>query len=119
MTGCLASKVRNTNCEVMETFRALTWTSEEIKFMRRTAGYIWSDFKQNTEILEKLKVTPFIQDKISNYETDWRDHVNRMSRSRLPKLITQLIPKGRRDRARPMKKLTDSEAGTGQHWPTS
>jgi hypothetical protein len=28
----------------------------------RTAGYIWSDFKQNTEILEELKVTP-IQEK--------------------------------------------------------
>jgi hypothetical protein len=43
--------------------------SAEMKFMRRTARYIWSDFKQNTEILEELKVTP-IQDKISNYKTD-------------------------------------------------
>jgi hypothetical protein len=78
-----------------------------MKFMRRTAdAYIWSDFKQNTEILEELKVTPF-QDKISDYKTDWRDDVNRMSRSRLPKLITQYISKGRRDRGRPMKKLTD------------
>jgi hypothetical protein len=71
--------------------------SAEMKFMRRTAGYIWSYFKQNTEILEELKFTP-IQDKISNYNTDWRDHVYRMSRSRLPKLITRYIPKGRRDR---------------------
>jgi DTW domain-containing protein YfiP len=31
--------------------------SVEMKFMQRTVGYIWSDFKQNTEILE-LKVTP-------------------------------------------------------------
>jgi hypothetical protein len=67
-------------------------TSAEMKSMRRTAdGYIWSDFKQNTDILEELTVA-FIQDKISNYETDWQDHVNRMSRSRLPKLITQYIP---------------------------
>jgi hypothetical protein len=81
--------------------------SAEIKFVRRTAdGYIWSDFKQNIEILEELKVTP-IQDKISNYKTDWRDHVNRMSRARLPTLIAQYIPKGRRDRGRPVKKLTD------------
>jgi hypothetical protein len=37
-----------------------------------TTGYIWSDFKQNTEILEELKVTPPpIQDKISNYKTEW------------------------------------------------
>jgi hypothetical protein len=80
--------------------------SAEMKFMRRTAGYIWSDFRQNIEILKELKVTP-IQNKISNYKTDGRDHVNRMSRPRLPKLITQYIPKGRRDWGRPMKKLTD------------
>jgi hypothetical protein len=81
--------------------------SAEMKFMRRTVdGYIWSDFKQNTEILEELKVTP-IQDKVSNYKTDWQDHVNRMSRSRLPKLITQNIPKVRRDRGKPMKTLTE------------
>jgi hypothetical protein len=65
-----------------------------------------TDFKQNTEILEELKVTP-IHDNISNYKTDWRDHVNRMSRSRLPKLIMQYIPKGKRDRGRPMKKMAD------------
>jgi hypothetical protein len=40
--------------------------SAEMKFMRRTAdGYIWSDFKENIEILEELKVTP-LQGKISN-----------------------------------------------------
>jgi hypothetical protein len=51
-----------------------------------SAGYIWPDLKQNIEILEELEVAP-IQDTISNYKTDWRDHVNRMSRSRLPKVI--------------------------------
>jgi hypothetical protein len=67
--------------------------SGEMKFVRMISGYIWSDFKQNTEILEEVKLTP-IQDKISNYKTDLRDHVNLMSRSRLPKLlITQYIPK--------------------------
>jgi hypothetical protein len=45
--------------------------------MRRTAGYIWSDSKQNTEILE-LKVTP-IQDKISNYKTDRMSTRSRLS----------------------------------------
>jgi hypothetical protein len=83
-----------------------TLISTEMKFMRRAAGYIWLDFKQNTEILEELKVTP-IQDKISNYKTDWRDHVNQMSRTSLRKLIMQCVPKGRRDWGRPMKKLTD------------
>jgi hypothetical protein len=85
--------------------------SAEMKFMRRTAdGYIWSDLKEITEILEELKVTP-MQDQISNYKTDWRDRVNRMSRSRLAKLIRQYIPKGRRDQGRPMKKMTDGFRG--------
>jgi hypothetical protein len=53
------------------TIKAEDEASAEMKFMRRTAdGYIWSDFKQNTEILEELKVTP-IRDKMSNYKTDW------------------------------------------------
>jgi hypothetical protein len=47
--------------------------SAEMKFMRRTAAYIWSDFKQNTEILEEIKVGP-IQDNISNYKTDGQRH---------------------------------------------
>jgi hypothetical protein len=80
-----------------------------MKFMRRTADYIWSDFKQNTEILEELNVPPPppIQDKMSNYKTDWRDHVIRKYRSSLTKLITPYIPKGRRDRGRSMKKVAD------------
>jgi hypothetical protein len=51
--------------------------SAEMKFMRRTAGNILSDFKQNSEIFEELNITP-IQDKISNCKIDWPDHVNRM-----------------------------------------
>jgi hypothetical protein len=72
--------------------------SAEMKFMRKTAdGYIWLDFKQNTEISEELKITS-IQDTISNYERDWRDHVDQISRSRLPKLTTHYTPKGRKSR---------------------
>jgi hypothetical protein len=57
----------------------------EMIFIRRTVGYIWSDLKKNTEILEELEVN-LNEEKISNYKTDWRDHVNRVSRSRSPKL---------------------------------
>jgi hypothetical protein len=65
----------------------------------------WWQGTRLTEILGELKVNP-IQDKISNYKTDWRNHVNWMSRSRLPKVIMQYIPNGRRDRGTHMKKLT-------------
>ena len=39
--------------------------------MRKTAGYIWSDYKTNTEITNELKVTPVLE-KIENYKTEWQ-----------------------------------------------
>jgi hypothetical protein len=29
-----------------------------MKYMRRTAGYIWTDYKTNTQISKELKITP-------------------------------------------------------------
>lgn len=80
--------------------------SAEMKFMRKTAGYIWSDFKRNEEILQELKMIP-IMDKILDYKTNWINHVNRMSKSRFPKLLKNYTPGGRRDRGRPLKRLME------------
>ena len=33
-------------------------TAAEMKYMRRTAGYTWTDYKTNTQITKELKVTP-------------------------------------------------------------
>ena len=30
-----------------------------MKYMRRTAGYIWTDYKTNAQIAKELKITPF------------------------------------------------------------
>jgi hypothetical protein len=30
-------------------------TAAEMKYMRRTAGYIWTDYKTNSQIAKKLK----------------------------------------------------------------
>jgi len=35
-------------------------TAAEIKYMRRTAGYTWTDYKTNTQITKELKVTPIL-----------------------------------------------------------
>ena len=29
-----------------------------MKYMRRTAGYTWTDYKTNTQITKELKITP-------------------------------------------------------------
>jgi len=34
-----------------------TLGATEMKYMRRTAGYIWTDYKTNAQIVKELKIT--------------------------------------------------------------
>jgi DNA-binding CsgD family transcriptional regulator len=36
-------------------------TEAEMKYMRRTAGYIWADYKTNAQIAKELKITPILE----------------------------------------------------------
>ena len=36
-------------------------TATEMKYMRKTAGYTWTDYKTNTHITKELKITHFGQ----------------------------------------------------------
>jgi len=75
--------------------------------MRRTAGYTWTDYKTNTQITNKLKITPIV-DKLLEYKRNWIKHVNRMSRNRLPRVMKQYSPAGGRNHGRPLKRLLDT-----------
>jgi hypothetical protein len=35
-------------------------TAAEMKYMRGTAGYTWTDYKTNTHITKELKITPIL-----------------------------------------------------------
>jgi len=35
-------------------------TAAEMKYMRRTAGYTWTDYKTNEQIAKELKITPIL-----------------------------------------------------------
>jgi hypothetical protein len=76
-----------------------------MKYMR-TARYTSTDHKTNTQIAKELKITPIL-DKILEYK-NWIQHVNRMPRTRLPRVMTQYFPTGRRSQGRPLKRLLDS-----------
>jgi hypothetical protein len=52
-------------------------TAAGMKYMRRTAGYIWTDYKTNTQIAKELKITPILY-KLLEYKRNWIQHVNRM-----------------------------------------
>ena len=75
--------------------------------MRRTAGYTWTDYKTNTQITKELKITPIL-DKLLEYKRNWIQLVNRMPHNRLPSVMKQYSPTGRRNYGRPLKRLLDT-----------
>jgi hypothetical protein len=89
-------------------------TAAEMKYMRRTSGYTRTDYKTNTQIAKKLKITPVL-DKLLEYKKNWIKHVNRMPRKRLPRIMKHYSPTGRGCHGRPLKILLGiRETGTGQ-----
>jgi hypothetical protein len=75
-----------------------------MKYVRRTAGYTWTDYKTKAQIAKELKRTPVL-DKILEYKRNWIQHVNRMPRNRLPGVMKHYSPTGRRNHGRPLKRL--------------
>jgi hypothetical protein len=73
----------------------------------RTAGYTWTDRKTNSQITKELKITPIL-DKLQEYRRNLIQHVNRMPRNRLPRVIKHYSPTVRRNYGRPLKRLLDT-----------
>jgi hypothetical protein len=78
--------------------------------MRRTAEYTWTENKTNTEIAKESNIT-LVLDTIQHYKINLIQHVNRMSRNRLFRLITNYTPKGKRNQGRQPKRLLDATSG--------
>jgi len=78
----------------------------ELKYMRRTAGYTGTDYKTNGQIAKELKITPIL-DKLLEYKRRWTQHVNRMPRNRLPRVMKHYFPTDRKNHGRPLKRLVD------------
>ena len=82
-------------------------TAAVMTYMRRTAEYTWTDHKTNTQIAKEFKITAIL-DKLQEYKRNWIHHVNRMPRNRLPMVMKQYFPSGRRNNGRPLKRLVDT-----------
>jgi len=82
-------------------------TAAEMKYMRRTEGYTWKDHKTNAQITKELKITPIL-DKLLEYKRNRIQHVNRMPRNRLPRVMKHYCPTGRRNHGRPLKRFLDT-----------
>jgi hypothetical protein len=79
----------------------------EMKYMRRTAGYIWTDYKTNAQIAKEFKITPFL-DKLLEYYKNWIQRINKIPRNRLPRVMKHYSPTGGRNHGRPLKRLLDT-----------
>jgi ABC-type ATPase involved in cell division len=82
-------------------------TAAEMKYMRRTAGYIWTDYKTNMQTAKELKITPIL-DILLEYKRNSLQHVKRMPRNRLPRIMKHYSPTDRRNHGRPSKRLLDT-----------
>ena len=67
----------------------------------------WTDYTTNAQIAKELKITPIL-DKLLEYKRNWIQHVNRMPRNRLPRIMKHYSPTGRRNHERPLKRLLDT-----------
>jgi hypothetical protein len=93
-------------------------TAAEMKCMRRTAGYTWTDYKTNAQITKELKITPIL-DKLLEYKRNWIQHVIRMPRNRLPSVMKHYFPTGRRNYGRPLKTFGYVRPERVNKWPNS
>jgi hypothetical protein len=110
-------KLYNTLALPVLLYGSETWTSKardarrltaaEMKYMRRTAKYTWTDYKTNKQIAMELKITPLL-DKLLEYKRRWIQHVNRMPRNRLLRVMKRFSPIGRWNHCRPLKRLLDT-----------
>jgi hypothetical protein len=78
-----------------------------MKYMRRTTGYTWTDYKTNAQIAKDLKITQIL-DKLLEYKRIRIQHINRMPRNKLPRVMKHYSPNGRRSHGRLLKRLLDT-----------
>jgi hypothetical protein len=69
-----------------------------MRFVRRTAGYTRWDHKRN-EILTELQISQ-ITEFIYQYRKIWKEHVDRMSSDRIPKMILKYVSTKRENKFR-------------------
>jgi len=58
-------------------------------------------------IAKELKITQILN-KLLEYKRNWIQHVNKMPRNRLPRVMKRYSPTGRRNHGRPLKRLLDT-----------
>jgi hypothetical protein len=66
-----------------------------MKFLRRTTEHTLLDHKRNEEILQALRSEP-VDEKLIRYKSNWLRNVTRINKNRVPKIMLNCGPNGRR-----------------------
>ncbi|KAJ4451139.1 hypothetical protein ANN_02580 [Periplaneta americana] len=107
-TGILLKASKEIGLEVNPEKTKLT--AAEMRLMRRTAGYTRMDHIRNFDIVKELQIEP-ITEYLQKYRQNWRSHVIRMHRSRIPRQILNYHPVGKRFLGRPFKHWQENVTG--------
>jgi hypothetical protein len=75
----------------------------EMRFLRRVKGCTRADRIRNVDIRAELNIYN-INNRLEENKEKWKEHIDRMTETRIPKLILQYQPKGKRDIGCPKKR---------------
>lgn len=77
----------------------------EMKFLRSVKGCTRMDRLHNESIRNELEIFSIV-DKLEEHKYQWKEHLDRMDNTRLPKKINTYKPHGKRSLGRPRKRWT-------------
>jgi hypothetical protein len=77
--------------------------AEEMRFLISVIGYRLIDHRRNEDISEELQIID-INSRIKDYQIKWLQHLERMEQNRIPELLFNYKPRGRRDQERPRRR---------------
>lgn len=80
-----------------------TIEAAEMRFLRSVAGCTLLDKRKSEDIRNELNIFK-LMDKIEQYRNNWKEHVQSMKPGRIPKIILDYNPEGRRSVGRPKKR---------------
>jgi hypothetical protein len=75
----------------------------EMRFLTSVAGYRLIDHRRNEDIREGIQIID-INSRIKDYQIKCLQRLERMEQNRIPKLLLNYKPRGRRDQGRPCRR---------------
>jgi hypothetical protein len=75
-------------------------------FLRSVAGYRSIDHRCNEDIREELQIID-INSRIKDYQIKWLQRLEIMEQNRIPKLLLNYKPRGRRGQGRPCRRWSE------------